>query len=89
MFVTIQSWDYLIQKEGSSGFSIWHHVTPADGGYGTEVRKLFPMDYMERCSVGSLYDQICGLHVSPSPQYYDRERELERLEYALRSIGAL
>jgi len=64
MFVKIEGWDYSITKHGNSGIRIWHHVTPDDGGYGTEVDFTISDDYFMSHTVEDLYREICRRHLS-------------------------
>lgn len=89
MFVSIQDWTYMLTNDGNGRFTLWHHVTPADGGYGTEVKETFKIGHYSKDTVGQLYHYIASLHMSPSEAYYDQKREVEALTNAMESLGLL
>ncbi|MBE7018870.1 MAG: VWA domain-containing protein [Ruminococcaceae bacterium] len=86
MFVKIEGWDYSITKHGNSGIRIWHHVTPDDGGYGTEVDFTISDDYFMSHTVEDLYREICRRHLSPS-MYIDRQSEIACLKLHLKGLN--
>ncbi len=86
MFVKIQSWDYMLTNNGNGTFTIWHHVTPADGGYGTEVRENFKIGQYNKDSVGQLYSYISSLHLSPSERFYSSIQEIKALTNAMEHL---
>lgn len=88
-FVRIQDWDYLITDNGNGYFTVWHHVTPADGGYGTEVKQKFRIGRFTRDNIGLLYSHISALHQSPQPSYYNEKEETEALIREMERLGLL
>lgn len=51
----IGGWNYMVTLK-YNGVEIWHHVTPADGGYGADVKMLVPFDDFLTRTV----EEICG-----------------------------
>lgn len=64
---------------------VWHHVTPQDDGYGTEVKFTVDYDYFKLHSVPDFYEMICEKHCSPDEKYYNRNTELRNLAKALKN----
>ncbi len=89
IFIKIETWDYMLTNIGTIGFELWHHVTPEDGGYGTEVRLNFPADYFKTHTVEDLYNSPTSMHMRPTPNSFNREKEIETLKNALKSLGWL
>lgn len=89
-FVKIEDWDYLLEFDSERRkIRVWHHITPNDWGYGTEVDFSLDYDYFKRNSVSQFYKMVCGKHISPVKSVYNEERELQEISSALRNRGIL
>ncbi|MBQ2956407.1 MAG: hypothetical protein IJE08_08090 [Clostridia bacterium] len=83
----IEDWDYLIEmKDGK--LSVWHHVTRADGGYGTEVKLSFPADYVKKYGVSKLWSAVApAQNCRPGEGCFDRLAEEKELTEQFRARG--
>ena len=88
-FVRIQTWDYLITDNGNGYFTVWHHVTPEDGGYGTEVKQKFRVGRFTKENIGLLYSHLAAMHQSPHPSFYNEQAEIEALATHMENLGLL
>ena len=90
MFVKIDGWEYLLAKESSNTYSLWHHVTRDDGGYGTEVKEIFVTGEYSKDSVINLYNHIAAKQDHPHRLPAScRNEEISKLTIALKNIGAI
>lgn len=85
--ITVQNWTYILRREKDDRFFLWHHVTPADGGYGVEVEKYLPANYFETHSVKKFYEYVSGLMPKPRPEAVDKHAELKALKQQLCTAG--
>lgn len=88
MLISIDGWDYLMSREPDGRFYVWHHVTPADAGYGTEVKVYLPSDYFRSNTVEEFYDDIAG-NQSCRPLSSHKQQEIEKLKAQLAEEGWL
>ena len=83
--IRIDNWDYMLFKNRNGrGYNVWHQVTPADGGYGTQVNVTLPETYFKEHTVEEFFRFIA------SQQVFNRggtEEELRILESQLRNAG--
>ncbi|MBQ8202621.1 MAG: hypothetical protein IJZ74_12725 [Clostridia bacterium] len=90
MIITIEGWDYLLCRMEDHCFRVWHHISPTDGCYGTEVDISLPADYFETHSVKALYELIAPMqHCRPSKQHYDKHAEIKKLKEQLSKAGLI
>ena len=82
--ISVDTWEYLCRKNDCGTFSVWHHVTPADGGYGQEVRLELAPDYFEQHTVEQFYEHIASLNTKSLPGYVDREKQIEDIRRRMR-----
>lgn len=88
IMITIESWDYMVIRQPDDGFRVWHQVTPADGGYGTQVDILLPADYFRTHSAKQFYAYIAPMqNFRPRPACLDKQGEIRELTQRLRSMG--
>ena len=86
MLLMIEGWDYLVDREPDGRFLIWHHVSPADAGYGTEIRYHLPADYLKNHSVKEFYERLAAAQMC-RPLSSDKRSEIAALEKKLRAAG--
>lgn len=89
MVIHIETWIYMLTREKGGRFRLWHHVTPADGGYGTEVDIYLPADYFQTHSVKTFYEFVTTKHCRPDPKYVDKSAQLKELTKQLQAAGWL
>ena len=88
MLIYIENWDYLLTREADKRFRVWHHITPADACYGTEVDVYLPDDYFQTHSVKRFYEHIAQQqHCRPSSKCFDKHQEMKDLTAQLREAG--
>lgn len=88
MLICIEHWKYLMFRQADGQFRVWHHVTPADAGYGTEVEVHLPGDYFRNHSVKKFYEYIAGQqHCHPGS--CDKQAEIKTLKAQLTEAGWL
>lgn len=61
--IRIASWDHYFRKLDDGSFTVWHHNTIADAGYGTEVFVKLPADYFLNHSISEFYDSVAKEHI--------------------------
>jgi hypothetical protein len=78
----------IADGDGSAdgSFRLWHHVTPADGGYGREVDIMLPADYFKKNSARDFYEQIAPLQMIPVSNY-SKEADIKALASALKAAN--
>jgi hypothetical protein len=86
MMISIASWDYMLTRNPDGSFRLWHHVTPADGGYGREVDIMLPADYFKKNSARDFYEQIAPLQMIPVSNY-SKEADIKALASALKAAN--
>lgn len=90
MLIYIENWNYLLTREADNRFRVWHHITPADACYGTEVDVHLPADYFQNHSVKRFYEHISQQqNCRPRPQVFDKHQEIKDLTAQLRGAGWL
>jgi len=88
MFIYIEVWDYLLTKEPDGRFLVWHHISPEDGGYGTEVEVYLSADYFQKHSVKKFYEFIaCKQNCRPVGQSFDKQQQIKTITEKLRRAG--
>ena len=88
-YIRIENWSYRLTREEDGRLRRWHHVTPADDGYGAEVDLHLPADYFQTHSVKDFYRFVTTKHCSPAPQYVDKAAEIKELKKQFREQGWL
>ena len=80
MMILIGAFDYMLIRLGDGRFRVWHHVTPADGGYGREVDFLLPADYFRTHRVEEFYDHVASMQarMATEPSRAENLRALKR-----------
>ena len=89
VYIRIENWTYRLTREEDGRFRLWHHVNPADGGYGVELDMHLPADYFRTHSVQEFYKFVTTKHCSPDPRYVDKSAEIKELRKQLRAQGWL
>ena len=90
MLITIENWDYLLTREPDNRFRVWHHVTPADACYGTEVDVYLSADYFQKHSVKKFHEHIAQQqNCRPHAQAFDKRQEIKSLTQQLRGASWL
>ena len=89
MMIRIETWSYMLTREKDGQFRLWHHVSPADGGYGVEVDMHLPADYFQTHSVKKFYEFVTTKHCSPDPRSVDKRAQIKELTKQLHAAGWL
>ena len=86
-WIKIELWDYLVEEVPNQGLMVWHHVTPADGGYGQEVDMVLPYKYFQTHSAEEFWKTIAAQNTSPAPEFVDRATEVQRIRDMFEYFG--
>lgn len=84
--ILIDMWDYMMILQDDHQFHVWHHVTPADGGYGREVNLYLPADYFKKHTVKQFYETVAQMQTL-HPKNVDKRQEIKDLTAQLRDAG--
>ena len=78
-WVFVKHWHYLCWKYDDGTIAVWHHVTPIDGCYGSEVELELPSNYFRKHTAEQFYEFIASNSTccEPSPWVFDKEKEIE------------
>lgn len=88
LWITIDAFDYMLIRQNDSRFRVWHHITPADGGYGREVDLQLPADYFHTHTAAQFYDHVAALQ-QPMRTPPSRAECLRALTAQLKEAGWL
>lgn len=88
MMICVESWDYMLILQQDQRFRLWHHVTPADGGYGREVDLYLPGDYFKSHTVKQFYEMVAQQQTF-HPKNEDKRESIRILTEQLHSAGWL
>lgn len=89
LFIKVEIWDYRLEKEKDGRFFLWHHVTPADGGYGVETQLYLPADYFKTHTVKEFYEMVCDGHCRPRPDLFNKAEQIKTIKQQLKDAGWL
>ena len=83
-WVEIAGWRHRVRRDAEGRFTVWHHVTRSDKGYGTEVNFELPKDYFAEHTLDDFYENVTERHMCV---YGSKKREMEALQKAFVSLG--